>query len=178
MNSVPTSMGRYVASFIKDEKKRVLRPGGKRIFGDAERRWILAEAKADPNRWPQLMVRPFVPQWGSWLKGDTDCDPELLRRLALVARDAKRPLFVNYGKRTYAEQKELYDKYGSPRAAKPGTSPHESGRAADVVLGANHAIDIGDLPECRTAMKKRGLCLPVPGEPWHVEIDRGQGWRA
>jgi len=43
-------------------------------------------------------------------------------------------LQINSAFRTLAEQTEIYNKYGSGRAAIPGTSPHESGMAVDICL--------------------------------------------
>lgn len=110
-----------------------------------------------------------------WLSGDLDFDRKLLVKLAKVARDSKIKIHVNYGKRTYAEQKMLWDKYGPPRAARPGTSRHETGLAADCVTYRTRQ-NVGNVKRIRAAMKKHGLCLPVPNEPWHVE--RGSTWNA
>ncbi len=112
----------------------------------------------------------------NWLTGDLDFDRDTMVRLAKVARDAKVKLHVNYGKRTYAEQKALFDKYGYPRAARPGTSRHETGEAADVVHGRWRWRNLGDIRGVRTAMKRHKLCLPVPNEKWHCE--KGSSWRA
>jgi hypothetical protein len=111
-----------------------------------------------------------------WLRGDLDFDRELMVRLAKTARDTKAVMHVNYGKRTYAEQAALYRKYGPGRAARPGTSRHETGLAADVVFHAARWRNIGASDSARAAMKRYGLCLPVAGEPWHVE--KGNIFRA
>lgn len=111
----------------------------------------------------------------TWLRGDLDFDRKMMVKLALVARDCKTVLYVNYGRRSYAEQLALWNKYGPPRAARPGTSRHETGLAADVVTHRTKR-NIGNVKKIRAAMKKRGLCLPVPNEPWHVEA--GNVWRA
>lgn len=105
-----------------------------------------------------------------WLRGDLDFDRKTMVKLAKVARDTKTVLHVNYGKRSYAEQKALWDKYGSPRAARPGTSRHETGLAADVVQASRKSRNLGDIKGARAAMKKHGLCLPVPNETWHTEL--------
>lgn len=110
-----------------------------------------------------------------WLRGDLDFDRKLMVKLARVARDSKTVLHVNSGKRTYAEQKALWVKYGYPRAAKPGTSRHETGLAADVVT-ARTRRNIGSVKRLREAMRAHGLCLPVANEPWHVEV--GNTWRS
>ena len=110
-----------------------------------------------------------------WLSGDLDFDRKIMVKLAKVARDSKTKIHVNYGKRTYAEQLYLWNKYGSPRAARPGTSRHETGLAADCVTKLTRR-NIGNVASIRAAMKKHGLCLPVPNEPWHVEL--GTTWRS
>lgn len=110
-----------------------------------------------------------------WLSGDLDFNRTLMVKLAKVARDSKTKIHVNYGKRTYAEQLYLWNKYGPPRAARPGTSRHETGLAADCITKRTRR-NIGSVKRIRVAMKKHGLCLPVPGEPWHVE--RGTRWNA
>ena len=111
-----------------------------------------------------------------WLSGDTDCERDLLLALARTARDIKHRLHVNFGRRSRAEQQALWDKYGSPRAARPGTSRHETGLAADVVSRLASWRNAGDIRGFRVAARRHGLCLPVGGETWHVE--RGNTWRA
>ena len=105
-----------------------------------------------------------------WLSGDLDCNRELLVRLSRVAEESGWKLHVNFGLRTYAEQKALWDKYGAPRAARPGTSRHETGLAADVVSNRLKWMNLGQIPGARKAMRKHGLGLPVPGESWHTEM--------
>ena len=111
-----------------------------------------------------------------WLRGDLDFDRDTMVRLAKAARDGKAVLHVNYGKRTRAEQQALWDKYGPPRAARPGTSRHETGLAADVVFSKARWRNVGDSRAMRAALKKHGLSLPVSNEKWHVE--KGTTWRA
>ena len=81
-----------------------------------------------------------------------------LRRLA----KATGPLNFNSGFRTRAEQEAAYADYqaGGTLAAKPGSSNHEFGAAADISF----------TPEQRAALGRFGLGLPVPGEDWHVEV--------
>ena len=85
-------------------------------------------------------------------------------------------MHINFGRRTFAEQKVLYDKYGPGRAARPGTSRHETGLAADVVSKRASWLNAGDIRGFRAAAKKNGISLPVRGEKWHVE--RGNVWNA
>ena len=69
---------------------------------------------------------------------------------------------MNEGLRTFEEQAALRQKYGN-RAAKPGTSLHESGLAIDIP-----SATAGEL-EKLGLMRKYGFTRPVGGEPWHLE---------
>lgn len=131
--------------------------------------------------------------WRNWWKklvyGDTDCRRSLLTKLANVAQDYGPGVrvFVRSGLRSFAEQQALYQIFlrdGKPLTAKPGTSNHEvrppdqQGHAADcqLVYANGQMVNIGADKKARELLRKRGLCLPVPGEPWHVE--EGNVWRA
>ena len=100
----------------------------------------------------------------------------LRRKLGRVARARGKGyrVYVRSGFRTYQEQEALYRNYlrnGSPLAAKPGTSRHESGRAADVnlVTPKGAYLNIGGDAMTRRLLKEQGLVRPVEGESWHVE---------
>lgn len=98
---------------------------------------------------------------------------ELLRRTAAAAADVGQRWYVASGYRSYAEQKALYEKYKAGKgnlAAPPGKSNHNGGRALDVWAPDGKAV--GASERRRRALFKRGLCLPVPGEAWHVEVAR------
>lgn len=69
---------------------------------------------------------------------------------------------MNEGLRTFEEQAALRRKYGN-RAAKPGTSLHESGLAIDIPR-----VTAAEL-EKLGLMRKYGFTRPVGGEPWHLE---------
>ena len=69
---------------------------------------------------------------------------------------------MNEGLRSFEEQAALRQKYGN-RAAKPGTSLHESGLAIDIP-----SATAGEL-EKLGLMRKYGFTRPVGGEPWHLE---------
>jgi hypothetical protein len=155
---------------------------------------------AKVEKWEQRLKVPVEPKpkkvvvnprdwWKRFVFGDTDCRRELLTRLANVAKDYGQGarIYVASGKRTRREQEILYALYRSgkgPLAARPGTSNHEprppdmQGEAADCHLVYRNGVrvNIGSDDRARQLMRKRGLCLPVPGETWHVEI--GNRWRA
>lgn len=129
-----------------------------------------AKAVVNPRNW-----------WKKFVVGDTDCERELLTALANVAKDLGVTIYVRQGRRTIAEQQALYDLYLAGKgnlAAKPNANaPHVRGIAADCGVGVDrNGTDIGNYPGARDAMKRRGLCLCVPGEAWHVQ--RGDTWAA
>jgi hypothetical protein len=114
-----------------------------------------------------------IPRW-AWLDGDLDCSQDLLDRLNRVGKDLQRTVFVRSGRRTLAEQWELYRRLGPGIAAYPSaTAPHVRGVAADCGIDGR---DIGEVPGARNAMRRHGVCLPVPREDWHVEV--GNEWNA
>lgn len=106
----------------------------------------------------------------SMLRGDVDgLDPSLAASLERVAEQIGQPLEIVSGFRSRAEQEDLYNKFlnGTGNlAAPPGTSRHESGRAADVYV-AGTALQ--NVPGAAQAAQSVGLTFPVGGEPWHVE---------
>lgn len=123
-------------------------------------------------------------RWKQWVRGDVEgVNVKLLRRLARIARDMTKryhetggnkklrfTIYVNSGYRTRAEQEALYKQYlriGWPKAAKPGTSRHETGNAADVNLW-HPSGDSSYIPLWR--LRHYGLKAPVPGERWHTEL--------
>jgi hypothetical protein len=119
--------------------------------------------------------------WKKFVVGDTDCERELLTALANVAKDLGVTIYVRQGRRTIAEQQHLYDLFLAGKgnlAAKPNAhAPHVRGIAADCAVGnTRDGSNIGDHKGARDAMKKRGLCLCVGGETWHVQ--RGDNWLA
>ncbi len=106
-----------------------------------------------------------------YVTGDIEgLNEDLLNRLAQVGEKLGVPVHITSGFRSYEEQERLYQMYlnGTGNlAAKPGTSRHESGLAADCSIGG---VNIGAYPGAIDAMKEFGLGLPVGGENWHVEI--------
>lgn len=106
-----------------------------------------------------------------WLTGDVQgLNPDLLSKLAQVGQRLGKKLSISSGFRSRQEQEVLYQKYlnGTGNlAAKPGTSNHESGNAADVQVDGQ---DLASNPQAKAAALEVGLHFPVPGEPWHVEV--------
>lgn len=96
-------------------------------------------------------------------------DPELLARLDAVGRELGAKIDVISGHRTYEEQAKLYAAYQAGTgnlAAKPGTSNHEHGGAADVYV---NGVALADVDGAREIAARHGLHFPVGGESWHVE---------
>lgn len=66
------------------------------------------------------------------------------------------------------------------KTAGPSQSNHASGDACDTSYlhsgRSGSYTNVGNDQECRKIMHNINLCLPVGGEPWHVE--RGNTWRA
>jgi len=151
--------GRIATSRLSSKGKPSRPPKGKRMMSETERKWKLVR---------------------TWLSGDLDADLDLMHRLALVARDIRKKLYIAEGQRSVAQQWVYWIAYKAgrgPLAAYPGTSNHTYGNAADVrEKEVRGSANIGDIPGARVSMAKHGLCLPVPGEAWHVEI--GNNWRA
>jgi D-alanyl-D-alanine carboxypeptidase len=111
-------------------------------------------AQAPPGAYPHL-------------DGDLDCNPELLRRLEALAAKRGEHFHITSGLRTYAEQMRLWNGRGSNPypVARPGTSRHESGRAADVTIGGRDIQSVISASELRAA----GL-NPLAGDAVHVEL--------
>jgi hypothetical protein len=101
------------------------------------------------------------------LSGDLDANPELLRRLEALAAGRGEHFTITSGLRTYAEQMRLWNGRGSNPypVARPGTSRHESGRAADVMIGGRDIQSVISASELRAA----GL-NPLAGDSVHVEL--------
>ena len=94
-------------------------------------------------------------------------DQAVKKRLAAVAYEyynaTGQKIQINSAFRDPKEQEELFKKYGSPRAAKPGKSKHEVGLAFDINSGdANKAIAMG-------LFDKYGFHRPFNAESWHIE---------
>jgi hypothetical protein len=101
------------------------------------------------------------------LSGDLDSNPALLQRLEALAAQRGEHFNVTSGLRTLAEQQRLWDGRGSNPfpVARPGTSRHESGNAADVTIGGRPIQQVIGAAELRAA----GL-NPLAGDAVHVEL--------
>jgi LAS superfamily LD-carboxypeptidase LdcB len=101
------------------------------------------------------------------LSGDLDANPELLQRLETLATQRGEHFTITSGGRSFAEQQRLWDARGSNPypVARPGTSRHETGRAADVMIGGRAIQDVISAAELRRA----GLS-PLAGDAVHVEL--------
>jgi hypothetical protein len=91
-------------------------------------------------------------------------DPRLEHRVSIVS-----------GFRTYEQQKALYDAWKAgthnvPSVARPGTSRHETGRAADLDIGWQAPFGWGHV---HAVAAEYGLLYPVRGEAWHTETAPG-----
>lgn len=95
-------------------------------------------------------------------------DPLAERLQQLLDRFAGRVLIIS-GRRSYAEQTVLWLQYlgGGNLAARPGTSNHERGLAADLRI-VDPAVS---WPEVHAAAGEVGLRFPIGSEDWHVEAD-------
>lgn len=114
---------------------------------------------------------PISPEDKKWLTGDTDgLEPRLAGALAQVGKKIGKKLEIKSGFRSRQEQEKLYAAYKAGTgnlAARPGTSNHESGRAADVYVDG---VPLNSHPEAKAAAASVGIHFPVPGEAWHAEL--------
>lgn len=97
-------------------------------------------------------------------------DPFASRLLDLLELYGGR-LLIASGRRSYAEQRILWNRYlaGGTLAARPGTSLHERGIAADLRI-VDPAIAWADV---HLVAATYGLHFPLlaQNEPWHIEAD-------
>lgn len=116
--------------------------------------------------------------WGATanLFGDLQgLDPLLRIRLDQLGAAMGARLEVISGLRTHEEQQALYAEYLSGTgnlAAVPGSSRHETGRAADVYVDG---VALADVSGARAAAAKLGIGFPVSGESWHTELVEATG---
>jgi hypothetical protein len=115
-----------------------------------------APRRANPGDYPHL-------------RGDLDADPRVLRALETLAARRGETFNVTSGLRTHAEQTRLWNnRHSNPYpVARPGTSRHESGLAADVTIGGRAIQSVVSEAELRSV----GL-RPLRGDAVHVELIR------
>jgi LAS superfamily LD-carboxypeptidase LdcB len=101
------------------------------------------------------------------LSGDLDANPELLRRLDALAAQRGETWKITSGLRTVAEQQVLWDnRHNNPfPVARPGTSNHQHGNAADVSVNGRPIQDVVPAAELIRAGIK-----PLAGDAVHVEL--------
>lgn len=140
------------------------------------------------KRYPGLQLA----HGATWPTGDAG--HLLLTKLSHVARDIKHPIRIISGKRRAYDQWALYMKYlrGQGNLAAPCCWKHyqhswaSCGKACASMHCQSKAVDcgvidrngnyasIGYSSRARSSMRDHGLCLPVPGEQWHVQV--GSYW--
>lgn len=109
---------------------------------------------------------PSQPRLGK-VEGSTQGENQgLLTALGQLAAYEGAPVEINSGYRSYQKQAQLYaNRANNPNpVAKPGTSLHERGLAAD---GTVNGIPLGKLPA--SILSRYGLSS-VPGDPVHVQL--------
>jgi hypothetical protein len=101
------------------------------------------------------------------LSGDLDANPELLARLERLAAARGETFEITSGLRTTAEQQALWDRRATNPypVARPGTSRHEHGNAADVTIGGRAIQDVIS----RDELIRAGIA-PLAGDAVHVEL--------
>lgn len=115
---------------------------------------------------------------------------EKLKQAQSFAKEKGYDLLVTSATRTLQHQQELFDMYGSGRAALPScTAPHISGKAVDVVLTKNgkpvegmsskegemYDLSIGKRADLQEIMCKAGF-QRFSGEFWHYEY-KTERWK-
>jgi hypothetical protein len=136
-------------------------PGGTAASASAATATAPTHGAAGPS------FAPAAPGQFPHLDGDLDCNPELLRRLEALAAKRGEHFHITSGLRTLAEQQRLWAQRGSNPypVARPGTSRHESGNAADVTIGGRAIQTVISAAELRAA----GIA-PLAGDAVHVEL--------
>lgn len=134
-------------------------------------------AKRYRQRLKRTAVNPYP-----WLVLDTDTgwpDQALCVALNAVGRDLKRKLYIREGLRSRARMLQLWQdavrRYGSEAAAskwvaRPYTSRHGTGKAADVGVGSFGGANLFSYPGARTACARHRVVQPMSWEPWHAEM--------
>lgn len=145
-------------------------------------RWPLPDEAPIPNR---LGVDDFYGDGSGMRSGDAQSflksravsdriagridalDKDFAENLAKVLAQFPE-LRVVSARRTYAEQKAIYDSGVRP-AARPGHSLHESGRAADLGFKNGGEPSREFLNRLYAAAREAGIEFPVRGDPFHAQ---------
>jgi hypothetical protein len=126
-----------------------------------------AAAPMLPTAAPAAPAATAAPGSYSNLSGDLDGSPELLSRLNRLAAARGERWTVTSGLRTDAEQAELWaNRANNPfPVARPGTSVHRTGAAADVTIGGRPIQEV--VPAA--ALRAAGI-EPLIGDAVHVQL--------
>ena len=126
-----------------------------------------AEAEAGTPTTGAAPAAKATPGTYANLTGDTDASPEILKRLDALAAKKGVKFHVTSGYRSIEEQQRLWDNRASnPNpVARPGSSLHHKGTAADVSIGGRPIQSVISDAELRAA----GL-VPLKGDPPHVQL--------
>lgn len=123
---------------------------------------------------PQEKLAPYKLTDRVLLDGLTD---DFATRLYAVLSDERlyHRVHIVSAFRTYEQQKALYDAwrngtYDVPSVAKPGTSRHETGVAADLGIGWGSPYGWSHV---HAVAREYAMRFPVPGEAWHIETVPG-----
>jgi LAS superfamily LD-carboxypeptidase LdcB len=116
---------------------------------------------------PAATAQPAAAGAYPHLSGDLDANPELLARLEQLAASRGEKWSVTSGLRTIAEQQHLWDnRHSNPfPVARPGTSVHQHGNAADVTVNGRPIQDVVS----RDELLRAGIS-PLAGDAVHVEL--------
>jgi hypothetical protein len=116
---------------------------------------------------PAAPAAPAQPGQYPHLKGDLDSRRELLQRLETLAARRGETFTITSGHRSYEEQLRLWNnRHNNPfPVARPGTSNHHDGRAADVTSNGQPIQNVVSDAELASVGLK-----PLKGDAVHVEL--------
>jgi len=172
------------SSSSTESKTRGITPSGGSGTGESvglNTRGITPSGGSGTGESVGLNTRGITPSSGSGtggsLKGNAGgLNPDLQRRLMAAAEVYGKPLTINSGFRSPADQQRLWDESvkagrtgigpnGMP-VGKPGSSLHEKGMAVDIAEYKD--------PAAVAALRSQGLMQTVRGDPVHFEVPGSQ----